>query len=118
MSNACFSSENAPGQHCKNTIRGQFQIPVGGPWVSIGNKNKTFKVSYFKYAASITYEVIYEYFQENVTWLCSCPDYVFNDRFDNKTCCKHIQAVIDKSLGIVRAGGNYEQFKVEQITEQ
>ena len=115
MANACFSSDNRPGKNCKDSVRGKFQIPNGGPWVDIGNKNMKFKVTYFKYAAKITYDVIYTHKKDDIEFTCTCPDYVFNDRLETKTCCKHIQAVIDYETGTTRAGGNYENFKVEHI---
>ena len=114
MANACFATDNTPGKNCKNAIRGQYQIPIGGPWVDIGPKDQEFKVTYFKYAAKLSYVVEYKHHKGPV-WNCSCPDFQFNDRNQTKTCCKHIQAVIDKATGIVRAGGNYESFLVEHI---
>jgi|TARA_B110000967_G_C18807899_1_gene522000 hypothetical protein len=115
MSNACFSTDNIPGRNCKDAIRGQYQIPSGGPWVDIGPGKDIFKVTYFKYAAKIAYRVDYENEEEILKWHCTCPDFKFNDRTTSKTCCKHVQAVIDKISGTVRAGGNYENFLVEHI---
>ena len=115
MANACFSDENDIGKNCRDAIRGKFQIPTGGPWVDIGIGKKHFKVVYFKYAASIAYKVDYDRTTEEVIWQCSCPDFEYNDRADQKTCCKHIQAVIDKEMGINRTGGNYEEFLVQHV---
>lgn len=109
--NACFATHNAPGQNCSDTSRGSFQIPTGGPWIDIGTEPKQFKVTYFKYAARIAYDVRYE----PSKWSCTCPDFEFNDREALKTCCKHIQACIDKAEGTTRPGGNYEQFLVEHV---
>jgi predicted nucleic acid-binding Zn finger protein len=115
MSNACFSDENNVGRNCKDAIRGRFQIPSGGRWVDIGIGKQYFKVVYFKYGAAMAYKVGYDHTSEDVIWQCSCPDFTFNDRTTHKTCCKHIQAVIDKQRGIVRSGGNYEEFLVKHI---
>ena len=117
MSNACFSSDNLPSEDCKAPQRGQFSIPTGGPWVDIGTFKKSYKVTYFKYAAKIAYNIIYDNRESSngPIWKCSCPDYKFNDRFENHTCCKHIQAVIDQNIGANREGGNYERFLVEHI---
>ena len=116
MANACFSSDNPPGDDCKDPQRGQFSIPVGGPWVDIVTFKKKFKVTYFKYAAKIAYTVYYTNANnKGPTWKCNCPDFQFNDREEKHTCCKHIQAVIDKNSGTIRAGGNYENFLVEHI---
>jgi predicted nucleic acid-binding Zn finger protein len=115
MANACFATDNSPGQNCKNAILGLFQIPTGGQWVDIGPTTQEFKVTYFKFAAKLSYLVKYEN-KKGPIFSCSCPDFQFNDRDETKTCCKHIQAVIDKKMGIVRAGDNYEKFLVEHIT--
>lgn len=116
MSNACFSSDNPPGTDCQDPNRGQFAIPIGGPWVDIGTFKHIFKVTYFKYAAKISYQVVYDNIgQKGPVWKCNCPDFQFNDRFENHTCCKHIQAVIDQNIGTDRDGGNYELFLVEHI---
>ena len=118
MANACFSSHNAPGQNCSDTTRGSFQIPTGGPFVDIGPGRKRFKVTYFKFAARMAYTVLYdnrESIDDRPMWSCNCPDFEFNDRDTQRTCCKHVQACIDKSLGATRAGGNYEKFLVEYI---
>lgn len=114
MSNACFSTHNAPGNNCKDPTRGAFQIPTGGPFEDIGTQKKTFKVTYFKFAAKKSYTVKYTNIKQPI-WSCNCPDFDFNDREQNKTACKHIQACIDKETGTSRPGGNYEQFLVEHI---
>ena len=115
MANACFATDNIPGRNCKDAIRGQYQIPTGGPWVDIGPDAQQFKVTYFKYAAKIAYVVLYKRGKEGPVRPCTCPDFQFNDRGENETCRKHVQAVIDREKGIVRAGGNYENFLVEHI---
>jgi len=114
--NACFSTDNSPGQLCKDTIRGVFQIPTGGPWLDIGVFTRLYKVTYFKYAAKIAYVVTYSN-EENgpLTWHCNCPEFQFGNRAEAQTCCKHIQAVIDKKNGVSRTGGDYEQFLVEHV---
>ena len=120
MSNACFNSHNAPGQQCRDVPRGTFQIPTGGPFVDVGEFRRVYKVSYFKFAASIAYKVVYNGLPHDVTWLCSCPDFEHQDRAANRTCCKHIQCCIDKEMGIERAGTGetYEQFKIEHVHAQ
>lgn len=117
MSNACFNSNNAPGQRCRDASRGTFEIPTGGPFVNIGEYRRVFKVTYFKYAASIAYRVVYDGLGHRPIWTCTCPDFEHNDRASNRTCCKHIQCCIDRELGIDRdgTGETYEQFKIEHI---
>jgi len=119
MANACFVTHNAPGEHCKETPRGSFNIPTGGAFVDIGPGRHRFKVTYFKYAARRSYTVLYDN-RDSVdirpTWECNCPDYEFNNRQQDRTCCKHIQACIDKAGHITRTGGDYERFLVEHIT--
>tara|TARA_B100001559_G_scaffold320863_1_gene334603 strand:- start:920 stop:1279 length:360 start_codon:yes stop_codon:yes gene_type:complete len=118
MSNACFESHNAPGQDCSDPTRGSFNIPTGGPFVDIGAGRKRFKVTYFKFAARRSYTVLYdnrESVDDRPVWECNCPDFEFNERQPLRTCCKHIQACIDKAEGTTRPGGNYEQFLVEHI---
>jgi hypothetical protein len=66
----------------------------------------------------MAYTVIYdnrESVDDRPIWSCNCPDFEFNDRETQRTCCKHVQACIDKSMGTTRTGGNYEQFLVEHI---
>ena len=60
MSNACFSSHNAPGQNCSDPTRGSFQIPTGAEFPDIGPGRKRFKVTYFKFAARRAYTVRYD----------------------------------------------------------
>lgn len=119
MANACFSSHNPPGYKCSTAPRGQFQIPIGGPFVDVGEFNRTYKVTYFKYAARLAYTVVYDGTVEHPHrpfWSCTCPDFAFQERADNRTACKHIQSCIDKEMGLARNGsGNYEQFLVEHV---
>ena len=118
MANACFSSHNAPGQNCSDPTRGSFQIPTGAEFQDIGPGRKRFKVTYFKFAARRAYTVRYdnrESVENRPIWICNCPDFEFNDRAENRTACKHIQACVDKINGTTREGGNYEQFLVEHI---
>lgn len=119
MSNACFSSHNPPGHECKTAPRGQFQIPTGGPFVDIGEFKRNFKVTYFKYAARVAYNTVYDgrvSVEDRPVWTCTCPDFEFQDRAVNRTSCKHIQSCVDKEMSIARGGsGNYEQFLVEHI---
>jgi hypothetical protein len=114
MANACFQSHNAPGNNCKDPTRGLFQIPTGATFEDIGPNVQDFKVTYFKYAARKAYDVHYE-FVDGPIWNCTCPDFEFNDRLEQKTACKHIQACVDKINGTTRTGGNYEKFLVEHI---
>ena len=120
MSNACFSSHNPPGHDCKTAPRGQFQIPTGGPFIDIGMFERTYKVIYFKFAARKAYQVKYKggpNEENRPLWICTCPDFDFQDRLENRTCCKHIQSCIDKEMFLNRPGsGNYEQFLVEHIS--
>lgn len=119
MSNACFNSDNAPGRRCQDAARGTFQIPTGGPFVDVGQLRRVYKVTYFKFAASIAYRVVYDGLGHRPLWSCTCPDFEHN-RAATRTCCKHIQCCIDKELGIDRAGTGetYEQFKVEHVHVQ
>lgn len=114
MANACFQSHNAPGNNCKDPTRGSFQIPTGATFEDIGPNVQNFKVTYFKFAARQAYDVHYE-LVDGPIWNCTCPDFEFNDRLEQKTACKHIQACVDKINGTTRTGGNYEKFLVEHI---
>lgn len=120
MSNACFSSHNPPGHKCSTTGRGQFQIPVGGPFVDVGEFKRVYKVVYFKYAARLAYAVVYDGSAEHPSrpfWSCTCPDFEYQERAEHRTACKHIQSCIDKEMGLARDGsGNYEQFLVEHVS--
>ena len=113
MSNACFSSHNPVGNACKDAPRGQFQIPTGGPFVYLGSFQRDFKVTYFKYGAKVAYLIRYD--GTKVLWSCTCPDFEHRDRANTRTCCKHIQACIDKEMGTARGGGNYQLFLVEHV---
>tara|TARA_B110000008_G_C16862370_1_gene521320 strand:- start:42 stop:392 length:351 start_codon:yes stop_codon:yes gene_type:complete len=115
MSNACFSSHNPVGHDCKTTPRGHFQIPTGGPFVYLGDFQRDFKVTYFKYGAKVAYLIRYDGTTEEVVWSCTCPDFEHRDRANTRTCCKHIQACIDKEMGTTRSGGNYQLFLVEHV---
>ncbi len=117
MSNACFNTHNAPGQRCRTAPRGTFQIPTGGPFVNVGDTRRVYKVSYFKYAASMAYRVVYD---GHGRWSCTCPDFEHHDRAQSRTCCKHIQCCIDREMGIDRqgTGETYSQFKVEHVHVQ
>jgi len=115
MSNACFSSHNPVGHACKTTPRGHFQIPTGGPFIDVGDFARDFKVTYFKYGAKVAYLIRYDGTTEEVSWSCTCPDFEHRDRVNTRTCCKHIQACIDKEMGTTRSGGNYQLFLVEHV---
>jgi len=119
MSNACFQSHNPPGHECATAPRGKFQIPTGGPFVDVGEFRRVYKVTYLKYAARLAYAVVDDGradIQERPLWSCTCPDFEFKDRGEQRTVCKHIQSCIDKEMGLTRNGsGDYEQFLVEHV---
>lgn len=110
MSNACFRTHNPIGRRCRDAGRGQYNIPTGLPFVAIAHSTD-FKIVYFKFGANIQYNVS---FVKPQTWTCSCPDFRQRSRAEAQTCCKHIQACIDKEVGTSR-GGNYTIFLKEHI---
>ena len=115
MSNACFRTHNPFGHRCKNAPRGRYLIPTDGPFVDIGPLSKTFRVVYFKFGASGLYTVTFD--STTSDWACTCPDFLHRQRAEHRTCCKHIQACIDKETGVDR-GDNYSTFLEEQVQVQ
>lgn len=110
MSNACFKTHNPIGGQCRDTPRGHYLIPSGGPFVAITD-TKEFNVVYFKFGANMQYNVR---FVKPNTWTCNCPDFIHQHRAETQTCCKHVQACIDKEMGTSR-GLNYDIFLKEQV---
>jgi len=111
--NACTPlAVNPPGRNCRG-VAVRFRIRTNQPFVSLGLTARTFQVDYFKYGSSPGgYRVEYNPPQ---AWTCTCPDFNFQRRAEFQTCCKHIQACIDK----VRKFGpaRYQQFLNTHVQE-
>ena len=112
MPNACFHTHNPRGTNCRKA-QSKYHIPTGGPFVAL-KTDKKYKVVYFKYGSDSTYNVT---FVQPNTWSCSCPDFTHQQRAANRTCCKHIQACIDKVFQNNRGLWLYETFLNKQVLE-
>lgn len=121
MPNACFRTHNI--NKCQAVGRGRYTIPTGlssvtqpirGRLQSVICQNKHFIALFFKFGAHFGANDIYDVTCSTDSWSCSCPDFKHQHRDVSKTCCKHIQACIDKEFSLNR-GHKYATFLIEHI---